>query len=69
MKKSKEVKISVVLASVSLVLFCISMVTGLIPDLAYSIDKLCMYLGFASFGLGFWFLEKSQISSSRCVHR
>lgn len=60
MKKSKEYKIGIVLFSVSLVLFGISIVTSLMPELRFSIDKICMYLGFSFFCLGFVFLKKSK---------
>lgn len=49
---------SIKLFSAALVLFAISIVTGLIPGLSYSIDKICMYLGFAFFGFGLVFLNK-----------
>lgn len=58
MKKSKEFKISIVLFSVCLVLYCVSIVTGLIPQLSFAIDKICMYLGFSFFCLGLVFLKK-----------
>lgn len=64
MKKSKEYKISVVLFVAALVLYVISIVTGLIPDFDYSIDKICMYLGFACFGFGLVFLKKSEKNDS-----
>ena len=60
MKKSKEYRICVVLFVVALVLYGISIVTGLIPDLDSSIDKICMYLGFAFFGFGLVFLKKAK---------
>ena len=60
MKKSKEYKISMVSSIAALVLLGISIVTGLIPGLIYSIDKICMYLGFAMFGLGMVFFTKSK---------
>ena len=60
MKKSKENKTSAVLFSVSILLLCISLVTGLIPGLNFSIDKICMYLGFACLGLGLVFLKKAR---------
>ena len=60
MKKTKEYRISIVLFIVALVLFAISMVTGLIPSLNYSIDKICMYLGFAAFGFGLVLLKKAE---------
>lgn len=58
MKKSREYKISIVLFIAALVMFAVSMVTGLIPGLIYSIDKICMFLGFAFFGFGVTFLNK-----------
>lgn len=60
MKNSKEYKISTALFCVALVLYAISIVTGLIPGLAFAIDKICMYLGFAAFGFGLVFLKKSK---------
>ena len=60
MEKSKEYKICVGLLSVSLVLYLISMVTGLIPGLLFSIDKICMYLGTSFFCFGLVFLKKSK---------
>ena len=65
MKKSKEYKISIVLFSVALVAFVISMVTGLIPVLNSSIDKICMYLGFAFLGFGLVFLNKAKDNSDK----
>ena len=59
MKNSKEYKISKVLFIVSIVLFCISVVTGLIPGLVFDIDKICMYLGLALLGFGFVLLKKA----------
>ena len=58
MKKSKEYKISVGLFSVALVLYCISLITGLFPELNFSIDKISMYLGFSLFCLGLVFMER-----------
>lgn len=58
MKKSKEYRICIGAFSTSLVLYGISIVTGLIPGLSFSIDKICMYLGFSLFGLGLVFLDK-----------
>lgn len=60
MKNSKEYKISIVMSSIALVLFAISIVTGLIPGLNYSIDDISKNLGFAFFCLGLVFLIKSQ---------
>ena len=60
MNKSKECNISIVLISIALALYSISFITGLIPGLTYSIDKICMYLGFSCFGLGLVFLYKSK---------
>ena len=59
MKKSKEYKISTVFSSIALVLMSVSIVTGLIPGLVYSIDKICGGLGFSCFCLGLLFLYKS----------
>lgn len=59
MKKSKEYIISCWLFSMSLVMYCISMITGLIPGLQFSMDKICMYLGFSFLGLGLVFMHKS----------
>lgn len=64
MKKSKEYKISTVLFCISLVLYVISFITGLIPKLDFSIDKISMYLGFSCYGLGLVFLKKSEKSNS-----
>lgn len=64
MKNTKEYKISVVLFSVALVLFGISLVTGLIPNLSFSVDKICQYLGFAVFALGLVYLKKAKDNSS-----
>ena len=33
---------------------------GLIPGLIYSVDKICMYAGFACFGLGLVYLAKAK---------
>lgn len=60
MKKTKEYKISIVLFIVAIILDCISLVTGLIPNFDYSIDKICMYLGFVFLGFGFVFLKKAK---------
>ena len=60
MKKSKEDKISIVFFCIALILFGISMVTGLIPGLVYSIDKIWMFLGFAFFCFGLVFLNKAK---------
>lgn len=60
MKKTKEYKISIILFIIALVLDCISIVTGLIPNLDFSIDKICMYLGFAFLGFGLVFLKKAK---------
>lgn len=59
MKKTKEYKISIVLFSIALVLYAVSIITGLIPGLEIAIDKICMYLGFAFFGFGLVFLQKA----------
>lgn len=59
MKKTKEYKISVVLLIVALILFGVSILASLIPNFDYSIDKICMYLGFACFGFGLTYLKKS----------
>ena len=56
----KNSKVSVVLFIVALVLFAASIVTGLIPNLVYSIDKITMYAGFAFFVLGLVFMAKSK---------
>lgn len=64
MKKTKEYKISIGLFIASLVLFGVSIVTGLIPNLNYSIDKISMYLGFACFGFGLVYLKKSEGNDS-----
>lgn len=59
MKKSKEYKISMVLFSVCLLLYGISFITGLIPELNYSIDKICFRLGFVLFCLGLIYSKKA----------
>lgn len=60
MKKSSEYEFSVGLFSVALILFGISIVMGLIPGLVFSMDKICMFLGFSVFGSGLVFLKKSK---------
>lgn len=65
MKKSKEYKISIALFIAALVVDGISLVTGLIPDLNSSIDKICMYLGFALLGFGLVFLAKAKDSKDK----
>ena len=65
MKKTKEYKISIVLFIAALVVFAISIVTGLIPGIIYSIDKICMYLGFALFGFGLMFLNKAKDNNDK----
>lgn len=57
--EKKEYKISVVLFCVSLLFFAISFITGLIPALIFSIDKICMYLGFSFLSAGFVFLRRA----------
>ena len=64
MKKSKEYKICFGSFCICLILYGISMVTGLMPGLTSSIDKICMYLGFACFGFGLVFLKKSEKNNS-----
>lgn len=63
--KSKEYIIAVVLSCISLVLFGISAVTGLILDINYSIDKVCMYLGFSFLFLAFIFFDKSKKNNDK----
>ncbi|MBQ0027129.1 MAG: hypothetical protein KBS96_00860 [Lachnospiraceae bacterium] len=58
MRKLNEYKISIALFSIALVLYVISIITGLIPGLAYSIDKMCMHLGIVFFGFGLVFSYK-----------
>ena len=65
MKKSKEYKISIVLFIIALVLFGISMVTGLIHGFIYSTDKICMFLGIAFMGFGVYFLNKAKNSNDK----
>lgn len=60
MKQSKEYKISVVLFIIALILYGITIVTGLIPNLDFSIENICKYLGFAFFGFGLLFLKKAK---------
>lgn len=66
MMKSKEFKISTVLSIVALILFGVSMVTGLMPiaERVYSIDKISLYLGFALLGFSHLFLQKSKINNA-----
>lgn len=59
MKRSKEYKISVGLFSISIVLYCVSMITGLIPELSFAIDKICMYVSFSVFCMGLVFMMKN----------
>lgn len=63
MKRSKAYKISVVLFVITLIFDSISIVTGLMPNLNSSIDKICMYLGFAFLGMGLVFLKKAKDNS------
>lgn len=63
MKNTKEYKISIVMFTIALLLDGISIVTGLIPDFDFSLDKICMYLGFAFFGFGLVFLKKAKDNS------
>lgn len=63
MKQSKAYKISVVLFVITLIFDSISIVTGLMPNLNSSIDKICMYLGFAFLGMGLVFLKKAKDNS------
>lgn len=65
MKKSREYKISIVLFIAALAMFAVSMVTGLIPGLIYSIDKICMFLGFALLGFGVSFLNKAKDNNDK----
>lgn len=65
MKESKEYKISIALFIAALVVDSISLVTGLIPDLNSSINKICMYLGFALLGFGLVFLAKAKDSKDK----
>lgn len=58
MKKVNDYKKSAVFSCIAIVLFGISMVTGLIPGLVYSIDKITMYLGFSSLGLGLIYFRR-----------
>lgn len=62
MKASKKYKISIALSVVVLILFGISMVSGLMPvkERIYSIDKISLYLGFALLGFSYMFLNKSK---------
>lgn len=60
MKKSKEYIISVGLFIAALVFDSITIVAGLIPNLDFSLDKICMYLGFACLGFGLVFLKKAK---------
>ncbi|MCQ2568869.1 MAG: hypothetical protein MJ155_01100 [Candidatus Saccharibacteria bacterium] len=65
MKESKEYKISIALFIAALVVDGISLITGLIPDLNSSIDKICMHLGFALLGFGLVFLAKAKDSKGK----
>lgn len=65
MKKSKEYKISIVLFVVTLVLDGIAIVTGLIPNLTFHIDKICMCFGFVFGGMGLVFLKKAQNNNGK----
>lgn len=58
MKKSKEYKICFGSFCICLILYGISMVTGLMPGLTSSIDKICMYLGHTFLCLGILFSYK-----------
>ena len=58
MKKTKEYKICFGLFCICLILYGISMVTGLMPELNSSIDKICMYLGHTFLCLGIVFSLK-----------
>ena len=60
MKDTKGYKISKVLFCAAPVLLCVSAVTGLLPGLAFNIDKICMYLGLALLVFGFVFLKKAE---------
>lgn len=60
MKETKDNKKSVVLFSIALVLFAISIVTGLMPGLVYSIDKISGGLGFACFCYGLTLMYQSK---------
>ena len=60
MKRTNEEKITITLAAVALVLFGVSAVTGLMPNLNSSIDKICMYLGLAMTCLSFVFMGKAK---------
>lgn len=60
MKKSKESIISYVLFSVSLVLLCVALVTGVVSGLDPLIEKICFFLGISLNCLGFIFLNKSK---------
>lgn len=65
MKKTKEFTISVSLFIVALICDAISIVTGLIPNLDFSIDKICMYLGIAFLGFGLIFLKEAKDNSKK----
>lgn len=59
MKDLKDNKISIVLFGLALLVFGVSFVTGLIPEMDFAIDKICMYLGFSLFGFGLIFMTKN----------
>lgn len=65
MKRSKEYKISVILSSAALILFCISLVVGLMPvsERIYSLDKIGLYLGFALLGFSYLLLLKAKTNN------
>ena len=61
MNKSREYKISVVLFVVAIVLFSVSLITGLIPGMIFSVDKMCGHLGWVFFGVGLLLMGKDKV--------
>ena len=65
MKRTTEKKISITLAIVALVLYAVSAVTGLMPNLHSSIDKICMYLGLAMTCMSLVYLSKDNTKAAK----
>lgn len=63
MKQSKEYKISYVLFCVAIVLFGVSLVTGVMSNINSSIDTICLFLGISFMCFGFVVLGKSKKNS------
>ncbi len=60
MKRTKEEKISIAMSCAALVLFAVSLVTGLMPNLESSIDKICFFLGIALTCLAATYVSKAK---------